>query len=255
MNCLIGYTGFVGSNLCRQRQYDELINSKNFHSMRGKHYHRLVCAGVSAVKWKANQDPETDLLHINELIEVLKTLSADKMILISTIDVYSVNSNADEDTDCHNPNHHAYGRHRLYFEDFCRSHFTNLLCVRLPGLFGPGIKKNVIFDLLNANCLDMINPSSSFQYYDLNNLSDDIERAEKQNLKLINLFTEPVATREIIQQFFPDVEVNKNTAPPVSYDLNTKYASLRSLSGKYLYTKEEVMAQLAKFIRTYQNAK
>lgn len=253
MDCLIGYTGFVGSNLCRQRSYDELINSKNFRSMAGKHYNRLVCAGVSAVKWKANKDPETDLRHIDELIEILKTVSADKMILISTIDVYPVNRNADEDTDCHNPNHHAYGRHRLYFEDFCRSHFSNMLCVRLPGLFGVGIKKNVIFDLLNHNCLDMINPSSCFQYYDLNNLSEDIELAEMRNIKLLNLFTEPVATKEILQQFFPDVTVGENAVAPVSYDLNTKYASLRNHSGKYLYTKQEIMAQLAEFIRGYQN--
>lgn len=35
MNCLIGYTGFVGGNLVAQRTFDVLINSKNFETMRG----------------------------------------------------------------------------------------------------------------------------------------------------------------------------------------------------------------------------
>ena len=252
MDCLIGYTGFVGGNLLAQRPYDVLINSKNFRTMVNQSFDRVVCAGVSAVKWQANKNPEQDLERINELIEVLKTVKAKKFILISTIDVYSVSSGVDEDHDCHNPAHHAYGRHRLYFEDFCREQFEDLLIVRLPGLFGNGIKKNVIFDLLNDNCLDMINPDSAFQYYDLANLSDDIEWAEKQGIRLLNLFTEPVATRDIIDRFFPGKKVGGNTSAPVFYDMHTKYAPLRGKKEGYLYSAQEVLEQLQKFIENYK---
>ena len=252
MNCLIGYTGFVGGNLASQRNYDVLINSKNFHSMEGKTYDSVVCAGVPAVKWKANKEPEADLAHINELVDVLKTVKANRFTLISTIDVYSVNKDVDEDFDCHNPAHHAYGRHRLYFEDFCREHFDDLLIVRLPGLFGKGIKKNVIFDLLNDNCLEMINPESSFQYYYLKNLSDDIELAEKAGIKLINLFTEPIRTKEILDRFFPNKNVGANPSPAASYDMHTKYGYLREKTGPYLYTREEVLNQMDEFIKGYR---
>ena len=251
MDGLIGYTGFVGGNLRQQRNYDFTVNSKNFHELENRHFHRLVCAGIPAVKWKANRDPEADLAHINELVDVLKTVSADKVVLISTIDVYSVNSGVDERFDCHNPNHHAYGRHRLYFEDFCRGHFPNLLVVRLPGLFGGGIKKNVIFDLLNDNCLEMIQPESSFQYYDLSCLSDDIERAEAAGLPLINLFTEPVRTREIIDRFFPGKKVGEKAGPAVSYDMHTAHAGLWGKTGPYCYSRSEVLAQLGRFIGNY----
>ena len=254
MDCLIGYTGFVGSNLAQQRHYNILINSKNFHTLENKNFDRIVCAGVAAVKWKANKDPETDLAHIRELMDVLKSVHAKKFILISTIDVYSVNSGVDEDFDCHNPQHHAYGRHRLLFEDFCKEHFKDILIVRLPGLFGKGIKKNVIFDLLNDNCLEMINPESSFQYYYLKNLSDDIERAEKAGLHLINLFTEPITTAEIISRFFPGKKVGMNASPKGSYDMHTKHADLRGLTGAYLYTAKEVMDQLGDFIAEYRHA-
>ena len=252
MNCLIGYTGFVGGNLASQRNYDVLINSKNFHSMEGMTYDSVVCAGVPAVKWKANKEPEADLAHINELVDVLKTVKVGRFILISTIDVYSVNKDVDEDFDCHNPAHHAYGRHRLYFEDFCREQFDDLLVVRLPGLFGNGIKKNVIFDLLNDNCLEMINPESSFQYYYLKNLSDDIERAEKAGIKLINLFTEPIRTKEILDRFFPNKNVGAKPSPTAHYDMHTKYAFLREKTGPYLYTREEVLNQMAEFIKGYR---
>lgn len=252
MNCLIGYTGFVGGNLASQRNYDVLINSKNFHSMERMTYDSVVCAGVPAVKWKANKEPEADLAHINELVDVLKTVKAGRFILISTIDVYSVNKDVDEDFDCHNPAHHAYGRHRLYFEDFCREQFDDLLVVRLPGLFGNGIKKNVIFDLLNDNCLEMINPESSFQYYYLKNLSDDIERAEKAGIKLINLFTEPVRTKEILDRFFPNKNVGSKPSPTAHYDMHTKYAFLREKTGPYLYTREEVLDQMDEFIKGYR---
>ena len=252
LNCLIGYTGFVGSNLSNQRPYDVFINSKNFETMSGRHLSRLVCAGVSAVKWKANRAPEIDLSNIQKLIDVLQKVTADKVVLISTIDVYPQNRGGNEDMDCHDPLHHAYGRHRLYFEDFCRSHFPNLLVVRLPGLFGNGIKKNIIYDLLNDNCLEMINPASQYQYYYLGNLSDDIDRAEKAGLSLVNFFTEPICTQEIIDRFFPKSNVGTESGPVVSYDMHTSHAfEMRGKTGPYLYTKEEVLSQLKNFIDGY----
>lgn len=254
MNCLIGYTGFVGGNLVAKRQFDVLINSKNFESMRGAHYDRVVCAGISAVKWQANKDPAADWARIQPLMDVLATVTADKFVLISTIDVYSVASHADESTDCHNPEHHAYGRHRLAFEDFCREHFPNITIVRLPGLFGPGLKKNVVYDLLHDNCLEMINTKSTFQFYDLRCLADDIERAEKAGLDLVNLFTEPVSVSEILEKFFPQAAVGAKPSPEAHYDMFTRYANLRGLTGNYLYTHDEVMAQLADFIAQEKKA-
>jgi hypothetical protein len=43
----------------------------------------------------------------------------------------------------------AYGRNRRALEAFCADRFDDCLIVRLPALFGPGLRKNFIFDLLN----------------------------------------------------------------------------------------------------------
>ena len=173
---LIGYTGVVGGNLRQKHDFTDLYNSKNFQDMKNQEYDLVVCAGVSAVKWMANKEPEKDLANIKALEDVLATVNAKQFILISTIDVYAVTQGKDEAFDCSSIDNHAYGTHRLAFEGFCDDKFENCTIVRLPGLFGEGLKKNVIYDLLNDNCLEMINTKSSFQYYYLKYLWKDIGR-------------------------------------------------------------------------------
>lgn len=252
MDALIGHTGFVGGNLRGQRHFDGLYNSMNFKEMANMHFSRMICAGVSAVKWQANKNPEEDWAKISALIDVLKTVAATEFVLISTIDVYATTSGLDESFDNHHVQNHAYGTHRLQFEDFCTSHFPNCTIVRLPALFGPGLRKNIIFDLLNDNCLEMINPKSSFQYYDLRNLSDDIDRIKKNNVRLVNLFTEPVSTQSILEAYFPNKKVGMAPAKEGHYDLFTKHAGLWGKEGKYIYSAQEVMTQLGDFIGGYK---
>jgi nucleoside-diphosphate-sugar epimerase len=249
---LIGYTGFVGSNLSQQHNFTDLYNSKNILEMQGQAFDLVVCAGVSAVKWLANKNPEEDLANIKLLEKILTTISAKKVILISTIDVYPIAQNADEGFDFSNMENHAYGKHRLAFEKFCNEKFSNCTIVRLPGLFGKGLKKNVIYDLLNDNCLEMINVKSSFQYYYLKYLWADIQKALESDIKVINLFTEPVSTREIITTFFPFKKVGQKASAPGDYDLYTKYAKYWGNSDHYIYDKKVMISQLSEFIMEYR---
>lgn len=249
---LIGYTGFVGSNLLRQYDFTDFYNSQNFHEMKEENYDLVVCAGVSAVKWMANKEPGKDLASIKALEGVLATINAKQFILISTIDVYAVTQSKDESFDCASMQNHAYGTHRLECEKFCAEQFDDCTIVRLPGLFGEGLKKNVIYDLLNDNCLEMINKKSSYQYYFLKYLWRDIQIAIENDIKLINLFTEPVSTQEIYQTFFASKNIGQEEAPEGHYDLYTKYAKNWNNSGNYIYTKDEMIEQLSDFISTYK---
>ena len=251
-NALIGYTGFVGSNLLSQRSFESLYNSKNINEMSLGSFDDVICAGVSAVKWIANKDPDTDKDNIDSLKKILKTIKAKRFILISTVDVYPIMKNGDESFDCSSVDNHAYGSHRLEFEEFCKDNFENCYIIRLPGLFGAGLKKNIIYDLLNNNCLEMINIESSFQYYYLKNLWSDIQNVLKNEIRLVNFFTEPVPTKEIIGKYFPDAKVGGNASATIHYDLHTKNGSLRDLEGNYLYSQEEVLGQLDEFIKNYQ---
>lgn len=252
---LIGHTGFVGSNLLRQSPFDVCFNSKNIQEMRGHHFSEVICAGVQAVKWKANKDPEADWAGISSLLDVLRTVKADRFVLISTIDVYPKSSGLDEDYDCGSTPNHAYGSHRFKLEKICQDLFPICTVTRLPALFGPGLKKNVIFDLLHDNCLDMINTRSSFQYYDLSRLFSDIQKQIAKEIPLLNLFTEPVPTAEILSRFFPEKSVGQNPAPEGHYDLRSRFGNTW---GKpqfpYLYSREEVLQDMAAFIAREKGA-
>lgn len=250
-SALIGYTGFVGSNILHQHTFDETYNSKNFREMKNREFDVVVCAGISAVKWVANKDPEEDKRKIQELEDVLKTVRAKRFVLISTIDVYPVIADKNETYDCASTPNNAYGTHRLEFERFCSSLFSDCYIIRLPGLFGRGLKKNVIYDLLNHNCLEMINPASSFQYYDLANIWADIEKVINSDIRLVNLFTAPVFTRAIIENFFSD-EVFDNlsveAAPETHYALKSQYDESWGGKDGYIYDEKQVLEQLGVFI-------
>ena len=245
---LIGYTGFVGGNLKQQHNFTDLYNSKNFQEMKGQEYDLVICAGVSAVKWMANKEPKKDLDALKALEDILSTTLAKRFVLISTIDVYATTQYLDEDFDCGSMDNHAYGKHRLAFEKFCTDKFNKCTILRLPGLFGNGLKKNVIYDLLNDNCLEMINTKSSFQYYYLEYLWKDIQVAIDNDIKLINLFTEPVPTQEIFSAFFSGKKIGEEAVPEGHYNLYTKYAETWGDSGHYIYTKDVMMQQLSEFI-------
>src|SRR3954468_23314903 len=87
-SALIGYTGFVGSNLLRQRKFEDCFNSSNIDQISGRNFDIVVVAGARAEKWKANADPAGDLDNIESLIKALTRVNASRVVLISTVDVF-----------------------------------------------------------------------------------------------------------------------------------------------------------------------
>ena len=51
-----------------------------------------------------------------------------------------------------------------------RKKFSRHVIVRLPGLIGPGLRKNIIFDFLNHNNVTKIESRSVFQFCPMVNL-------------------------------------------------------------------------------------
>ena len=246
---LIGHTGFVGGNLAKQRPYSASFNSSNIADIAGQTFDTIVCAGVQAVKWKANKDPDTDWAGIEKLLQPLRSVTAKRFILISTIDVYANPNGVTEDT-APSLENHAYGRHRVKVEEFVRDRFAEHHIIRLPGLFGEGLKKNVIYDLLHDNCLDAIQPLSSFQYYDLRYLTSDLDRVVTEGIRVLNLATEPIMTKDIIDNFAPGKIVGTNAGGPVHYDFRSKYDTLWGCRGGYLYDAATVLREIGEFMQS-----
>lgn len=163
-SALIGYSGFVGRTLLKQVAFEGLYRSTNISEIDGESFDMVVCAGAPAQKWIANREPEADLKKIEGLIARLKSVQCKIFILISTVDVFKNAIGVDENTPVDETGLHAYGLNRRLLEKFVESHFPNHLIVRLPGLVGPGLRKNVIFDFLNHNNLHTIESRGVFQF-------------------------------------------------------------------------------------------
>jgi nucleoside-diphosphate-sugar epimerase len=243
---LIGYTGFVGGNLLRERPFAGRYNSSNIEAIAGMQYDLIVCAGAPAAKWKANQEPLADHACVGRLMAALERVKPLRFVLISTVDVYGQVDGVDED--CPPSGATPYGRHRLELEQFVRDRFPALV-VRLPALFGPGLKKNAIYDLMNDNLIHKIDSRSVFQFYNVRRLWRDIRLASGARLSLIHLAPEPVSMADVARRAFGREWVNHLPGRPPNYDLRTKHAALFGGTGGYICHKTSVLAELAEFVK------
>lgn len=249
-NALIGYTGFVGSTLLKQANFEHLYRSTNISDIAGKVFDTVVCAGAPAQKWIANREPEADRQQIEGLIAHLKSMTCKTFVLISTVDVFKNPLGVDEDSIVDESELHAYGLHRRLLEKFVESHFLNHLIIRLPGLVGPGLRKNVIFDFLNDNNLHAINSRSVFQFYPMVNLWYDIQIAIDTGLKLVHLTTEPISVADISSQGFGKRFEHAQVNNPAVYDMRTRHAHLFGSSGHYQYSYRETIQAVRAYVQS-----
>ena len=149
MKTLVGYTGFVGSNICGAENFDALYNSKNISDAYGTNPDLLIYAGLRAEKFLANQAPDKDMNLIFQAEDNIARINPKKLVLISTIDVFKEPKNVDEESVINVENLHAYGYNRYKLESWVREKYPDVLIIRLPGLFGKNIKKNFIYDYIH----------------------------------------------------------------------------------------------------------
>jgi len=146
---LVGHTGFVGGALLRQTRFDACYNSATIAAIDGEAFGTLVCAAAPGSMIEANRAPERDKAAIDALIARLDGVSAQRFVLISSIAVLADFAGGDDETTGAFQQDLAYGRHRRALEAFVEARFPGSLIVRLPALFGAGLRKNFLFDLMN----------------------------------------------------------------------------------------------------------
>lgn len=240
-SALIGYTGFVGTTLLRQTGFENLYRSTNIAEMEGRSFDLAVCAGAPAQKWIANRNPEADRANIDRLIQILKSIRCGKVVLISTVDVFKRPLGVDEETVVEEGGLHPYGLNRRRLERAVADRFPDHLILRLPGLVGPGLRKNIIYDILNGNNLQAIDSRAVFQFYPTVNLWYDIEIALGSDLRLVHLTAEPVSVADIARLGFGRPFEQTLDNPPALYDFQSKHSDLYGKRGSYQYTKQETL--------------
>jgi dTDP-4-dehydrorhamnose reductase len=240
-DALIGYTGFVGSTLLKQHSFACRFRSVNISEIDGREFDMVVCAAAPAQKWIANREPDLDRQKIEGLIAHLKAINCKTFVLISTVDVFKAPVGVKEDTQVDEVDLHPYGLHRRLLEKFVEGHFPNHLIVRLPGLVGPGLRKNVIFDFQNNNNLHTIESRGVFQFYPMVNLWSDIQTSLKAGLKLVHLTAEPISVAELSVAGFGKIFNQTFANLPATYDLQSNYANLFGGNSVYQYSKREII--------------
>lgn len=247
---VIGYTGFVGSTICRQVTVAERYNSQNIEEIRGRTFDTVICAGAPGAKWKANRDAAADMENINRLVANLRQSRARQFVLISTIDVFPNPCEVDESSPIDAGKLEPYGSHRYYLERSVEMMFPQVTSVRLPGLFGTGLKKNFIYDLMNRNALHLTHHESTFQFYDMRNLWADVRTVMTAGLPLVHFATEPVKAGDVARRCFGLEFRNETEKPAVHYDMRTRLAAIFGRTPPYLYSAEDTFAQIIRFVHS-----
>ena len=303
MKALVGYTGFVGSNLYEKGTFEAAYNSRNIEQAYGTRPELLVYAGLRAEKYLANSDPAKDMQLIDAAKDNISRINPKKLVLISTIDVFKIPSNVNEESAIDTDGLQAYGYNRYLLECWVRENYPDALIVRLPGLFGINIKKNFIFDFINVipfmlkeekfkelsgkepglmkyylkqdngfykvnvedkdremlkdmfrklgfSALNFTDSRSSYQFYNLSRLWQDIQTALDEEIRLWHPATQPVSAGELYKYLTGETFVNELSGTPAAYDYRTIHDRLFGGHDGYICSKEEVMEDIRVFVLT-----
>lgn len=222
MISLVGYTGYVGSNILARAgdKITGLYNSKNISEAFGTNPDLLIYSGMRAEKYLANNDPEADMELVLQAQENIRKINPKKLVLISTIDVLKEPNGKDEDAFIDTEDLHAYGLNRYRLEQWVRLNYPDCLIIRLPGLYGINIKKNFIYDYINV--IPFMLKESKFDelssidsdlhnfytlqangFYKLNSISEDEKEVLKAKFKTLGFTALNFTDSRNVYQFYP----------------------------------------------------
>lgn len=302
MKIVIGNTGFVGSNLYSTGAYDKGFHSTDIQEAYGLKPKLCVYAGLRAEKYLANTAPEKDYALIREAWENIQQIAPQKLVLISTVDVFKNPNGKDENSLVDTENLHPYGANRYVLEQLVREKYPEALIIRLPGLYGKNIKKNFLYDcirripfmlkaekitelaqkepalwqyyeesgngfykvkalslqeeahlkellkVLGFSAIQFTDSRSSYQFYPLSRLQQDIETCLERGITLWHPATEPVSASSVYEYVYGEPFVNELTATPVNYDFRTVYGEVFGTSNGYICDKEFILKDIKQFI-------
>lgn len=302
---LVGSTGFVGGNLMASHSFARVCHSSDIHEYFGANPDLCVYSGVPAAMFLANSNSEADLEIMRHAIENIRKINPQKLVLISSIAVYKDSKGRDENSSMEKCSLSAYGRNRLQLEEWVREDYPDALIVRLPALYGVGLKKNFLYDLhtivpsmlnktkyeelsikcnlvkegytlqnngfycLNENvnrydiksffmtndfnALSFTDSRSRYQFYNLNRLWDDINKAIDCGITLLNLCTPPVSAKEVYEHITGDSSwINELDKAPYDYDLHSIHSDKLDGDGYYLCSVQEELDDIKKFMNTWE---
>lgn len=223
-NIAIVGEGLIGKRLAKFVNPTHTFNSKTLLDLPMNDYDTVYVAAPSGNRIWASENPGFDQASTGLLIRNLLVTRCNRIVLMSTGD-----TQVRPDT--------GYGKNRLELETAVRGRFSNHYIIRLPGLIGNDITKNILYDIKHqTEWATKINTLTKQQWYPLDNLEQDITSILSNDQREVNLVSEPILNQDIVDQFKQST-VN-TTSPGINYDL-----------GPYTYTKEEIFEAISLYLR------
>jgi hypothetical protein len=226
-SALIGFNGVIGQHLCRNVQLDFYFNSKNLNEILKNNYDIIFCAAPSGNKTFSNQNPDLDFRNIEKMIFILSKVKTNRFVLISTVDSL-VQTPV------------AYGKNRKLLEEFVKQKFLKHNIIRLSSLISNHIQKNLLYDIKNSTWISSIDLDAKLQWYPLDHLTNDIKYVIDNNIREINLVSEPILNLDIVSEFAPQhIALITKKQNSVAYNIQP-----------YRYTKNEIFSLIKKYMET-----
>ena len=252
MALIIGSTGFIGRNIIENSPSIEVLDRHLYQLKTKLHTDTLYIAAPSASKWLVNSNPKEDLKNITKLASSInKHIKAEKIIVFSTIDVYTDLSTSTELsktlTDI------SYGGNRRILEKLLSINECQLYIFRLSGVFGKHLKKNIIYDLLNKRYSEVgkYNVNSEFQFIEISATLKTCHELLNKSPGVYNLSSPPIRVSDLLNSFdwIKDITTIQEKSPIIKYDVKTLYNG----DANYMFNSEEVYESFEYFRKNYAN--
>ena len=173
---IVGANGFVGQALCKaSKNYDVKVTKvtrKNYGYYKNFNYDILINTAMPSRRFWSSNNPTDDVMEtITKTANLFYEWQYKKFVQVSSI-------SAENQLDI------PYGAHKRAAEVIVSSD-EDALIVRLGALFGDGLSKSALFDLLSDNHM-YVDINSEYNYIDISFVSNwifkNIERSGIINL-------------------------------------------------------------------------
>ncbi len=106
----------------------------------------------------------------------------------------------------------------------------------------------MLFEKIGFSALNFTDSRGMYQFYNLKYLFNDIQTARENNIKVLNLATQPVLISEVYKCITGEDFVNEMDKPAPVYDFKTKYAEIFGGKDGYIKDKEFVLNDIKEFV-------
>jgi len=108
--------------------------------------------------------------------------------------------------------------------------------------------------LMHNQYIDSLTTNSEYQYYFLDHIWEDIEKATKNDISLLNIATEPITIGELNACVFHNYGLKQGDDSSPKYNMFTEFSSYWGKSSNYLYNKMQQLNDIRSFKDRVENS-